>query len=164
MWFLIQILLFQCVGIFRTCCGGSSGFLWCQVALLSFGKDLELASCHLIISGVSWSCCLLLELVLPVSLWSQVCQHSWWDQLPPGWGLAVELWDSLSSEGQMETTRILSPAAPVFLCPVHSWLVPLWTVIGVKVVASPLSLGVTALLEDLLFPGGICVWRTVQQP
>jgi hypothetical protein len=39
----------------------------------------------------------------------------------------------------METGRILFPAPTWFLCPVVSWQVPLWPVIGAKVVASPVN-------------------------
>jgi hypothetical protein len=30
-----SVLLFQCFGVSRTCCGGRTGFWWCQVALVS---------------------------------------------------------------------------------------------------------------------------------
>jgi hypothetical protein len=49
-------------------------------------------------------------------------------------------------------------AAPLFLCPVFSWMVLLWKTIGELVVISPLSLGVRALLA------GFCVQRAVEQP
>jgi hypothetical protein len=62
---------------------------------------------------------------------------------------------------QIETGRILSPAAPLFLCPVCSRWVPFWRVIGEKVVISPVGLGVRALLGDQLSPGGIWVQKTV---
>jgi hypothetical protein len=54
--------------ICRACCGGSTGFCWCQVALVSVSYVLALASHHLVFSGVSWSCCLWLWFVPPVSL------------------------------------------------------------------------------------------------
>ena len=56
--------------------------------------------------------------------------------------------ESLSSRAQIETRRILSSATLYFLCPVHSCQVPLWQDIGAKVVVSPLSLLVKALLGD----------------
>ena len=64
----MQILLFQCVGVSWTCCCGITGFRWCHVALVSVGNVLAFAFYHLIISGVSWSCCLWLWLICPASL------------------------------------------------------------------------------------------------
>ena len=65
-----------------------------------------------------------------------------------------DLWDSLSSWAQM-----------VYYCALCTpGLVPLWTVFGMKVVISPVALGVRALLGGQLFPGRICMWRAVGQP
>jgi hypothetical protein len=62
-----------------------------------------------------------------------------------------ELWDdSLTSGAQMETGRMLSPAVLLFLCPVCSRWILLWTVIGVKVVILHMALGVRALLGSAL--------------
>jgi hypothetical protein len=44
---------------------------------------------------------------------------------------------------------------PQFLCPVIFWQVPLWAVIGAKVLFSPVNIGVTALLGDQLSLGRI---------
>jgi hypothetical protein len=63
-----SVLLFWCVGVSRAHCVGRIGFWWCQVTLVSIVYVLALASCHLVISGVSWSCCLWLWLVSPASL------------------------------------------------------------------------------------------------
>ena len=67
------------------------------------------------------------------------------------WGLS----DNLSFRAQMDTGRILSPAALLSLCLVSPWRILLWTVIGEKVVISPLGLVVRAFLGDHLSPGGI---------
>jgi hypothetical protein len=75
-------------------------------------------------------------------------------------------WQDLSAEGcraQMETGRIMSPAALLFMFPESSWQILLWTVIGMKVVISPLSLEVRTLLGDQLSPSSICMWRSVGQ-
>ena len=46
--------------------GGGSTWLWnCHVAFVSVAYILALASCHLVICGGSWSCCLWLWLVPP---------------------------------------------------------------------------------------------------
>jgi hypothetical protein len=49
----------------QACCGMRTGFWWCQEALVSVAYVLALAFCHLVISGVNWSCCLWLWLVPP---------------------------------------------------------------------------------------------------
>jgi hypothetical protein len=59
----------------------------------------------------------------------------------------------------METGKILSQAAPWFLCRVGSWQVSHWPVIRAIVVVSPVNLDITALLGDQLSPGGIWVQR-----
>ena len=59
---------------------------------------------------------------------------------------------------------ILSLAALLLLCPEHSWKMPLWTVIGEKVVISPVGLEVRAPMGDQLSPGRIWVRRAVGQP
>jgi hypothetical protein len=64
----MRVLLFQCFGVSRICCGGRTGFWWCLVALVSVAYVLALAFHYLVISGVSWSCCFCLWLFLPVSL------------------------------------------------------------------------------------------------
>jgi hypothetical protein len=51
-------------------------------------------------------------------------------------------------------------AALQFLCPVNYWWIPLWRVVGVKVIVSPVNLVVPALLGDELTLGGIWVWRS----
>jgi hypothetical protein len=63
-----SVLLFWCVGVSRACCGGSTWFWWYQVALVSIAYVLALASPHLVLSGVSWSCSLWLWLVPSESL------------------------------------------------------------------------------------------------
>jgi hypothetical protein len=63
-----SVLLFSYVGLSRAQCGGKTGFCWCQVALISIACVLVLASGHLVISGISWSCCLWLCFVPPTSL------------------------------------------------------------------------------------------------
>ena len=75
----------------------------------------------------------------------------------------MEICHKASSGVLMETRRILSPAALWFLCPVHSWWVSFWPVIGAKVRVSPVSLEVTALLGDQLSLNGFCLWRAVGQ-
>jgi hypothetical protein len=93
-WFKIQILLFQCVRVSRTLCGGSTGFLWCQLVSVFVGKILEFAFHHLVISGVRYSCCLWLDLVPPMSLWASVSISgrpalSWQDQCTEGYRTAA---------------------------------------------------------------------------
>jgi hypothetical protein len=70
----IRILLFWCVGVSRTGCGGSTGFWWCLVVFVSVSKILTVDFWHLVISSVRCSSCLWLELVPPVILLA--CQHS----------------------------------------------------------------------------------------
>ena len=64
-------MLFQCVGVSRTYCCGRIGSRWCHIALISVGNIPTFAFYHLVISGVSWSCCLWWVLVPPVGL--QAC-------------------------------------------------------------------------------------------
>jgi hypothetical protein len=71
----MQILFFRCVGVSRTCCGVSTGFLRCGVVLVSVSKILTWAFCHLIISGVICSSWLWLELVPPVILLASIITH-----------------------------------------------------------------------------------------
>ena len=52
------------------------------------------------------------------------------------------------SGARMESGKILGPDTPLFLRPVHSRLVPFWTVSGANVVISPVGLEVTALPGD----------------
>jgi hypothetical protein len=66
------ILLFRCVGISRTHCGGGTGFWWCWVVLVSVSKVLMFAFHLLVISGVRCSSCLCLEFVPPVILLASV--------------------------------------------------------------------------------------------
>jgi hypothetical protein len=56
------------LGVSRACCGGRTGFWWYQVALVSVAYVLALASHHLFICGISWSCCLWLWFLPPTSL------------------------------------------------------------------------------------------------
>ena len=96
-------LAFQNVGVSRIRCGGSTGFWWCQVVLVSVSKILMFAFHHLVISGVRCSSCLWLELVPSVILlaslstpwrqallWQGRCTEVWCSVLPPGWGLRPE--------------------------------------------------------------------------
>jgi hypothetical protein len=91
-------LAFQNVGVSRIRCGGSTGFWWCQVVLVSVSKILMFAFHHLVISGVRCSSCLWLELVPSVSQkdcvstpgrpalsWQDQCTEDWGSALPPGW-------------------------------------------------------------------------------
>jgi hypothetical protein len=48
-------------------------------------------------------------------------------------------------------------ADPLFICPVNSWPLPLWTVTGAKVVISPLDFEMRAFLGDHLATGEFCV-------
>ena len=64
----MRVLIFWFVGVSRACCGGRTGFWWCQVALVSVVYVLALGSCHLVISGVSWYSCPWLWLVPSASL------------------------------------------------------------------------------------------------
>ena len=75
MRFQIRILLFRCVGVFETRCGGRTGFWWCPVVLVSVRKILSFAFRHLVVFGVRCSSCLWLKLVPPVFF--NPCQHSW---------------------------------------------------------------------------------------
>ena len=53
----MRVMPFCCVGVSRTCCDGRTGFWWGKFALVSIAYVLSLASHHLVISCVSWSCC-----------------------------------------------------------------------------------------------------------
>jgi hypothetical protein len=78
---------------------------WCQVAIVSVAYALALASQHLVICGVSWSCCLWLWLAPLISLYVSI----------PGWpDLSTESCGTGSAPGHR---RILSQAFPRFLCP-----------------------------------------------
>jgi hypothetical protein len=68
-------------GVLHYHCNGSTGFWWCQVVLVSVGKILTFAFCHLVISVVRCSCCHWMELVPPVSL--LVCVSTLWRQSLP---------------------------------------------------------------------------------
>ena len=74
------------------CCGGRTGYWWRQLALVSVVYVLALASCHLIISGISWSHCFWVELVPPVSLWAchLRCVSSTGTPALPGWDLGMD--------------------------------------------------------------------------
>ena len=76
------------------------------------------------------------------------------------WYLDMETCGSGSASGQeqMETRRILSQAAPLFLCPESSRWVP-WSRSGGFIYAHR---GVSTL-EDQLSPSSIWVWRAVSQ-
>ena len=67
-------MLFKCVKASRACCGGRGGFSWCQSILASVAYVLELASCHLVISGVNWPECLCLQ---PASCVPWLLEVSW---------------------------------------------------------------------------------------
>jgi hypothetical protein len=69
---LYPILYFRCVGVSRTRCGGSAGFWWCWVALVSVSKIVTFTFRHLVISGIIWYDCLWLVLVPPVILLASV--------------------------------------------------------------------------------------------
>ena len=69
---------------------------------------------HLVIFGVSWSCCLWLELVTPVSLLASVSSPgrlalSWWNFCAEGSGTPQDL----GTNGEWKDAV---PAAPLFLC------------------------------------------------
>ena len=64
----MRVLLFWCFGVARAHCGGRTGFLWCKITLVTFAYVLALASCHLVIFGVSCSSCLWLCVVPHASL------------------------------------------------------------------------------------------------
>jgi hypothetical protein len=120
-------------------------------------------------------------LLLPLSIWlslvlaglavsvcvcpscKSLCQYSWetsclWEEF--GYG---ELWHRVSSGVQTETSRILCPAIPWFLCPDGSRRAPVRPGIWTEVVVLPVLASVSALLGDHLPPGGIWVWSTVAQ-
>jgi hypothetical protein len=69
-------LVFWVVGVSRIHCGGCTGFWWCWVVLLSVSKILMFAFSHLVISGVTCSSGVWLELVPLVILLVSV--------IPPG--------------------------------------------------------------------------------
>jgi hypothetical protein len=62
---------------------------------------------------------------------------------------------------QIETGRILSQAIPWFMCPMALG----GSLLGIRgeVLVFPVFTGVSALLGDQFFPGGISVWRAVAQ-
>ena len=129
---------------------GSDDAKYPQFLLLAF-LCLPLAMwLSLVLVGLTisdWSLSLLLScepVILGVSALLGRPSFSW-----AGFGCGG-LWDGLSSMVQMETRRILSPAAPLFLCLECSRPVTLWTVIGVKIVIPSLGLGVRALLGEHL--------------
>jgi hypothetical protein len=69
LWFPISwILLLRCVEVFRACCSGITGLWLCHVTLISVAYMLVLDSCHLVISGVNWLCCLWLDTISPMIL------------------------------------------------------------------------------------------------
>ena len=131
------------LGAFRACSGRKTRFWWCQVALVSIVYVLFLGSCHLVISGFSWFCCLWVWLV---PSYKPMCQHSWetsfpWEEF--GYG---ELWHRVSSGVQMETWRILSPVIPWFLYPEGSG----WALLGPGIWAEMVGLLVLPSVSALL--------------
>ena len=153
-----SVLFFWYVGTSRAHCGRRTGFWWCQIILVSVAYVLALASCHLVISGVSWSCCLWLWLVPPASLCVSCETISLRDEF--GYG---GLWHRVSSRVQTETWRILSLFVLWFLWPDKSGLVPLGSGIWKEVVVLPVLTSVTALLGDQLSSSSIWVWSAVAQ-
>lgn len=85
-------------------------------------------------------------------LFSQMCQHSW--ETSSLWSLFGygPVWHRFSSPMQMETRKILSQAAPWFLCTEVSGQVPLIS-----------SGGLTQAHRHVHTPGRIWVWNTVAQ-
>lgn len=78
------------------------------------------------------------------------------DKLSLSW---IRVWRAVV-QGQLqgaETRSITSPTDPPFLCPVRPRQVPLGPCIGVVMVVSYVSLGVSALLGDKLLLLGIRV-------
>ena len=88
------------------CCSEWNGLWLCQVAWVSDAKVLVLASCHVVISGISLPCCLWLELLHPGVLYH--CANT------PGKTISLLgrvfgcLWNSLISQVQMKTGKIQS--------------------------------------------------------
>jgi hypothetical protein len=68
----LNLFLCVCVGVSRIPCGGSAGFWWCWVLLLSVSTFHKFAFCHLAIPDTSCFSCLWLELVPPVTLLASV--------------------------------------------------------------------------------------------
>jgi hypothetical protein len=96
------------LGVSRAHCGGRTGFWWCQVALVSVSYVPALASCHLVISGVSWSCYLWLWLVPPASL----CVRTPGKPVLSGRNLDMEHCGTGSATGADRNWKVLLQAAP----------------------------------------------------
>jgi hypothetical protein len=128
-----SVLLFWFVGVTRIHCSGRTGFWWCHVVLVSVAYVLLLAFHHLVMSGVSWSCCLWLWLVPPTSLFVCIpgrpvlCGGIWiWIVVVKG-----QLW------GADRDQKDLSPVEPWFLWPDGSVTVPLGPAIWRELVVLP---------------------------
>jgi hypothetical protein len=97
----MRFLLFWCVWVSRACCSGRTGFWWCQVALVSVTYVLSLVSHHLLISVVSWSCCLWVWLVLPASLCVSIPERLVFSGKNLGMR-AVATWSALGCKWKLE--------------------------------------------------------------
>jgi hypothetical protein len=144
-----------CVGVSRTHCGGKTGFWWCQVALVSVAYVLALASCHLVISGVSLSCCLWLWLVSPASL----CVSTTGRPVLSRRNLGMERCGTGSALGCRWKPEGSCPRQLLGSCVLRVLGRFLWA----EVVALLALTGLSALLGEQLSPGVIWVWSAVAQ-
>ena len=86
------------------------------------------------------------------------------DQLSPGGTCVQRAVEQPQLSGADGDWKDPVPSVPLLLCPVHSWLVLLQTVIVEKVNISSLGQGVRVLLGDQLSPGGTHAQWAVEQP
>jgi hypothetical protein len=156
---LNQSLAFWCVRVSRDFCGDRTGFWWCQVGLVSVADILVLASCHLVISDISWSCFLWLWLDVPNSL----CVSTPRRPVLSGWNLGMKSSGTGSASGCRGKPE--GPCSPLFLgfCVVMALGGSLWPGIWAEFIVLPVLTGVSAVLGDQLSPGVIWVRSSVAQ-
>jgi hypothetical protein len=143
------------LGVSRACSGGRTGFWWHHVALVSAAYVLALASCHLVISGVSWSCCLWLWLFPPASLCVNTPQRPVLSQR----NLGIESCGKGSIPGHRPKPKGSCPWLFLDSCVLRA----LGSSLKTEVVVLPVLTIVLALLGDQLSPGGIWAGRAVAQ-
>jgi hypothetical protein len=148
----MRILLFRYVWVWRAWCGGRTGFWWCQVALISVAYVLVLPSCHLVISGVSWSAVSDWSLSL---LWAceLECVRTPGGQSVSGCDWGGDGWSIGSTPRHRCKQEGFCPSWVGFLCLLGPQWVPVRPNIGAIVIDSPVILDVSELLWVMLFLG-----------
>ena len=141
MWFKVRVFLFWCVGISSACCGGRTGFWWCQITLVSFAYILALASCHLVISVVSH---FLLSVTVACPARKPVCQHIWETSSLKEQFVYGELCHRVTSGCRWK----LEGSCPLLFLGFCVLMALRGSLLGQEVVVSPVISGVPAIWEN----------------